>query len=1314
MRRLAIVAALVATIACGVVTAMNQAAAARHAANLDAIRASQTLAEGQLLERHVIDLETALRGFVPTGDRVFLAPWYAGQAAIPGDFAALRNLTRDRRDQAHDLAAIQRAVRTYESGYAAPLLAGAPVGVGQLDGVTHRGKMLLDALRGQMDAFDGVQLGLLRAAERRADAAQKRFSLVGIGSMAGLVLALVGLVLYIRRVVIVPVRRVIAACAELAGGQRSGDLRVEGAPELRGLARAFNAMAAELEQRERALRDRERMLAESQAIAHVGSWALDLGEGRLTWSDELCRIAGQPLGTRPTVDEFLAMVHPEDRHLLGGQIAQAKAGSKSESEYRIVRPDGGIRHVHTARFARVNELGEVIGLFGTTNDITERMARERQLRQFASIVEHSAEAITGNDAGGTITEWNAGAERLYGYSASEAIGRPMSLIVPAEGQGEAMWLLERALGDETIEQFQTERRRKDGSRFEASITVSPVRDHQGKPVGASVITRDVSARRQAEREREKALAQLGEAQRMASLGSWTWDVGTDEASWSDEMYRIFARSPQAGPAIGEEFFAYLHPDDREQIVDGYPRSEDGAPAFELDYRIIRGDGDERVLHATGRMDRPGQYVGTVQDITDLRALEREARESERRFRSTFENAPIGMTLVAPDGRFLQVNHALAEILGYSEPELLGVTFQDLTHPDDLEADLGHVRQLLAGEITHYRMEKRYFHKSGHVVWVELSVSLLRDAGGEPVHFISQIRDITAERGAREALEASERRYQSIAANVPGAVYRFAMSPEGEFSLPFISAGARDIYEVEPGQLMADASLILDAVHPEEQARFRESVARSAAGLTRWEWHGRHVMPGGEVKYLHGVSQPFRDGDGTVVWDGVIFDETEIRLAHAKEAETTQRLRTILENLTGSAVTLYDREQRLRFCEGPLFAHVDIEALLGRPLAEFVGRDTVALLAPGIDGAFAGRVSTAVLEGYRGRQTLAIHFTPYRVADGTIEGALVHWHDITAVRSAERARDEAEGRFQIVFERAPIGMVIVGLDGRFERVNDALCEMTGHGADELLAMAPFAIVDAEDVERVRREFMRLGETDTLTVEHRLAHPSGEVKWVQARVTMIRDDAGQPVHALAQVLDISERRSYEQRLRHLADHDPLTGLMNRRGFEAALDGHLARCRRYGATGALLVLDLDGFKAVNDARGHAAGDEVLVGCAHALRGRLRDTDVISRLGGDEFAILLPAEGPEEARAVAQALIDTVRAHAALLDASGAAAVTASIGIAPFRDDGLSAREMLIKTDLAMYAAKDAGKDRYAVSVGEGHVVSEASTRAASPRPG
>jgi len=180
---------------------------------------------------------------------------------------------------------------------------------------------------------------------------------------------------------------------------------------------------------------------------------------------------------------------------------------------------------------------------------------------------------------------------------------------------------------------------------------------------------------------------------------------------------------------------------------------------------------------------------------------------------------------------------------------------------------------------------------------------------------------------------------------------------------------------------------------------------------------------------------------------------------------------------------------------------------------------------------------------------------------------------------------------------------------------------------------------------------------------------------------------------QMVDVSEQRVYEDELHHMADHDPLTSLLNRRGFEAELGAHLSRCRRYGAAGALLMLDLDGFKAVNDTLGHAAGDEIIKSTAGALTVRLRQSDVVARLGGDEFAVLLPTQHRAEAEAVAHALLTTIRTQATTGPGGQTGLVTASIGVAVLSDDELEPDELMAHADAAMYASKAAGKGCYTV---------------------
>ena len=142
------------------------------------------------------------------------------------------------------------------------------------------------------------------------------------------------------------------------------------------------------------------------------------------------------------------------------------------------------------------------------------------------------------------------------------------------------------------------------------------------------------------------------------------------------------------------------------------------------------------------------------DIAQLKQVEEQLLDrSEDLFRLAFDDAAIGMALVAPDGKWLKVNRALCEIVGYSQTDLLATTFQEITHPDDLETDLGYVGKMLAGEIRTYQMEKRYFHSSGHIVWILLSVSLVRDKNQQPLYFISQIQDITPHKQAEARLKS---------------------------------------------------------------------------------------------------------------------------------------------------------------------------------------------------------------------------------------------------------------------------------------------------------------------------------------------------------------------------------------------------------------------------------------------------------------------------------------------------------------------------------------------------------------------------------
>jgi diguanylate cyclase (GGDEF)-like protein/PAS domain S-box-containing protein len=500
-------------------------------------------------------------------------------------------------------------------------------------------------------------------------------------------------------------------------------------------------------------------------------------------------------------------------------------------------------------------------------------------------------------------------------------------------------------------------------------------------------------------------------------------------------------------AVGASWASVVHPEDLERVVGEWRRSRVEDRDFSLEYRYVRGDGTAawvwcRAVELTDDAGETTGYLGTCSDTQVSPTVDRALEEAEKRFANAFEEAPIGMALVGLDGSFLRVNRALPELVGYDADELLALTFQDITHPDDLEADLELVRQVIAGERRTYRMEKRYVRADDEEVWVTLSVSLVRDDSGEPLYFVSQIEDVTERRRGQDALL------------------------------------------------------------------------------------------------------------------------------------------------------------------------------------------------------------------------------------------------------------EAEARFRSAFEEAPIGMAMNSLDGRYLRVNKAMSEITGYSAEQLEATTYRSITHPDDLARNEAGIAEVikGRATHYRTEKRYLHADGHVVPVDLSSTVVRDGEGNPIHVLTQVQDITERKRFEGQLQYLADHDSLTGMFNRRRFEEELTRELASAERYEGRLAVLAIDLDDFKYINDSLGHSIGDELIVQVGEVLRARLRRSDVLARLGGDEFAVILPRIDEQTALDVAESLLEAVgEVDLGGLGARGGGRVSASVGIAMF-DPGskLTAEELLVEADIAMYDAKEAGRAR------------------------
>jgi len=312
-------------------------------------------------------------------------------------------------------------------------------------------------------------------------------------------------------------------------------------------------------------------------------------------------------------------------------------------------------------------------------------------------------------------------------------------------------------------------------------------------------------------------------------------------------------------------------------------------------------------------------------------------------------------------------------------------------------------------------------------------------------------------------------------------------------------------------------------------------------------------------------------------------------------------------------------------------------------------------------------------------------------------------DVTPRIEAEQAQRDAEERFQRAFADSAAGIAIVGLEGNvLQAANPSLGRILGRSPDDLVGKATIGeLADPDDVPALEKGMARLesGDTPLYRAEVRIVRPDGRRVWVDLTASIVRDEAGTPLYRLSQLVDIDARRHAEEQLRYLADHDPLSGVYNRRRFEQDLERELGYAAMKRARGALLVLDVDNFKEINDTLGHAAGDNVIARIGTTLSDRLRSGDVIGRLGGDEFAVLLRRVGPDEAHEVARSIQDLAIERLADVAGDEIDQVTLSVGLATFGHDDTadtvpSMDELFRLADAAMYDAKRAGGNR--VSVG------------------
>lgn len=540
-------------------------------------------------------------------------------------------------------------------------------------------------------------------------------------------------------------------------------------------------------------------------------------------------------------------------------------------------------------------------------------------------------------------------------------------------------------------------------------------------------------------------------------------------------------------------------------------------------------------------------------------------ESEARFRNAMEYSAIGMALVSTEGQWLQVNKALCRFLGYTTDQLRSLTFQQLTYPEDLHADLEQMDMLAQGAINSYSLEKRYYTSGGDVVWALLAVSVVRHTDGTPLYFIAQVEDIT------------------------------------------------------------------DLKHTEwvnKRLMERITLANEAGGIGIWEW---------EL------------GPDIITWDQRMFELYDVPL-HARPTWQLWKERVVKED---------------------------------RRLAEKTVQEALRNRIP-----FKLEFRVQVSGGVRHIRALANRVLG---KNGEVERLLGINMDMTEVKQLNEALFQEKERLHITLDSIGEAVICTDQELNVTFMNPVAEKMSGWPQEQALGQPLAAVlrITLGDNGPLLENIHSADASRTSTMEQDIVLHcrSGGSYDIHYTITPLSTLEGQNIGSVLVIHDVTESRKMLRQLSYSASHDALTHLSNRVSFESHLKRLLQSVNDNHQRHALVFVDLDRFKAVNDSAGHAAGDALLRELASLMLGMLRTTDILARLGGDEFGLLLPDCSVENARTISERLIAAVNDYHFIWEGR-LHRIGASAGITMIDADNNQASEVMSQADIACYASKNSGR--------------------------
>src|ERR1035437_2147011 len=748
--------------------------------------------------------------------------------------------------------------------------------------------------------------------------------------------------------------------------------------------------------------------------------------------------------------------------------------------------------------------------------------------------------------------------------------------------------------------------------------------------------------------------------------------------------------------IGHNSLDHVHPDDKAMVWTKAIKNLKGK-SHSYVYKFIRKNGEEMwILEMVTSITYKGERaaLGSFMDITEHKRMEDELRRSEEKYRTILENIEDGYSELDLRGNFIFFNEALCRIQGYPKEELIKKNYRDLMDEENAKKIYEKCNKVYTTGESEKEVQYEIITKSGIRKYLETSITPMKDASGRIFAFRGIVRDRTEHRQAEETLRQSEERYRNILESIQEGYFELDLA--GNYT--FVNKANCILLGYTKEELVG---MNYRQHTNEENAKklyqpYRE-LYRTGKSIETLEVESIR-KDGTKVIYETSVSLS-RDSEGKPIgFRGGARDITERKQIEEKIRHSEERYRNIIEQMedgyfeadfTGKFTFVNDAE-----CKNLGYTREEMLGMDNRKYADEKNAKAIYRLFVEVykTGVPVKAYDFELIKKDKTKSYNEISVSLIRNSKGEPIGFRGIARDITERKQMEEALRQSEERYRTIIEEMEEWYFETDLAGNITFFNDVFANVLGYSQKELTGLNFRSFIKKEESDSVFRLFNQVFKTGkpTNNFPYEFISTDGTVTSAEFSIFPKQDNEGKICGFRGIGHDITERKHAEEKIKYLATHDSLTGLPNRLMFSQLLNHAIQSAKRYTRQFAVLFIDLDRFKIINDTLGHEAGDQLLQEIAMRLKQALRAVDVVARLVGDEFVIFIEGvSDSSQAATVSHNILTTIIKPITIMGQERH--ITASIGISVFPKDAEDEQSLMKNADMAMYLAKEKGKNNY-----------------------